>query len=82
MNREDIRWRTTERLGFDRLGPGTYWGSPDGSPRTNIVFFDRFTYLPILSSPATPVTERAPPRSLPLVAEFSERMGDLERTDT
>lgn len=81
-SRTDIRWRTTERLGFDRLGPGTYWGGPDGPPRSSIVYFDRFTYTPMGSSRGTPATERAPARSVPLATELDERIGDVARTDT
>lgn len=81
-SRDDVRWRTTERLGFDRLGPGTYWGGPDGAPRTSIVYYDRFMYIPIGSSPGEPVTERAPARSVPLITELDKRIGDIERTDT
>lgn len=81
-NRDDLRWRTTEKLGFDRLGPGTYWGGPDGPPRTSVVYYDRFTYIPIGSSPGIPETERAPARSVPIVTELDERIGDIEQADT
>lgn len=36
----DLRWRTTESMGTDRLGPGTYWGGTEVSPRDNHVHFD------------------------------------------
>lgn len=43
-DRTDLRWRTTENLGFDRLGPGSYWGGDRGSPQNNIVYYDKFQY--------------------------------------
>lgn len=44
LERTDLRWRTTERLGFDRLGPGTYWGGTVVSPARNVVFYDGVQY--------------------------------------
>ncbi|WP_132059383.1 hypothetical protein [Halorussus amylolyticus] len=38
----DVRWRTTEDLGFDRLGPGSYWGGSEVSPRNNRVKYNDF----------------------------------------
>jgi hypothetical protein len=35
-----LRWRTTEDIGTDRLGPGTYWGGSEVSPQTQHVHFD------------------------------------------
>lgn len=43
-DRTNFRWRTTEELGFDRLGPGSYWGGAVGSPRHNIIYYDNFRY--------------------------------------
>lgn len=40
----NFRWRTTEELGFDRLGPGSYWGGSVASPRHNIIYYDNFRY--------------------------------------
>ena len=40
----DLRWRTTEALGFDRLGPGSYWGGTEGAPENNILYYDTFRY--------------------------------------
>lgn len=36
----DLRWRTTDSIGCDRIGPGTYWGGSEVSPRENHVHFD------------------------------------------
>lgn len=36
----DLRWRTTESIGVDRVGPGTYWGGSAVSPQDNHVHFD------------------------------------------
>lgn len=44
IDRRDLRWRTTERLGFDRLGPGSYWGGSHVSPANNVLYYDRFSY--------------------------------------
>jgi hypothetical protein len=35
-----MRWRTTEDIGTDRVGPGTYWGGTEVSPQTQYVDFD------------------------------------------
>ena len=40
----DLRWRTTEALGFDRLGPGSYWGGSEVSPRDNTVYYDGYRF--------------------------------------
>lgn len=42
--RDGLRWRTTEELGFDRLGPGSYWGGEDVSPTNNFVYYDDFRF--------------------------------------
>lgn len=42
--RTDVRWRSDRHLGFDRLGPGTYWGGKVGSPKHNIIYYDGFQY--------------------------------------
>ncbi|NHN46668.1 hypothetical protein G9464_03540 [Halostella sp. JP-L12] len=42
--RSDLRWRTTAELGFDRLGPGSYWGGSKESPQDNILYYDLFQY--------------------------------------
>ena len=44
IDRRNLRWRTTERLGFDRLGPGSYWGGSTVSPANNVLYYDRFAY--------------------------------------
>jgi hypothetical protein len=45
LDRDTVRWRTTEDLGFDRLGPGSYWGGQKPSPETNILYYDLFGYV-------------------------------------
>lgn len=40
----NLRWRTTEDLGFDRLGPGSYWGGSEVSPRDNTVYYDDYRF--------------------------------------
>ena len=35
-----LRWRTTEEMGVDRVGPGVYWGGNEVSPRDNEIWFD------------------------------------------
>lgn len=44
LDRRDIRWRTTEELGFDRLGPGSYWGGSGVSPENNVLQYSQFSY--------------------------------------
>lgn len=36
----DLRWRTSGDIGVDRVGPGTYWGGTEVSPRNNHVHYD------------------------------------------
>lgn len=43
-DRTDVRFRTTEHLGFDRVGPGTYWGGKKGAPQHNVAYYDLFQY--------------------------------------
>lgn len=42
--RTDLRFRTTEELGFDRIGPGSYWGGSEVSPRDNTIYYDDFRF--------------------------------------
>ncbi|WP_158059006.1 hypothetical protein [Halorussus halophilus] len=35
-----LRWRTTEDMGIDRVGPDIYWGGTEVSPSDNDVWFD------------------------------------------
>ena len=42
--RTGLRFRTTEELGFDRIGPGTYWGGSEVSPRDNTLYYDDFRF--------------------------------------
>lgn len=44
IKRADVGWRTTEDLGFDRLGPGAYWGGTEVSPRDNYIYYDDFRF--------------------------------------
>lgn len=44
LERTDVRWRTDEALGFDRLGPGSYWGGDKPAPQTNILYYDAFGF--------------------------------------
>lgn len=35
-----LRFRSTNSTGIDRVGPGTYWGGTETSPRNNHAYFD------------------------------------------
>ena len=42
--KRNFRWRTTEALGFDRLGPGSYWGGTEVAPKDLFVYYDDFRF--------------------------------------
>lgn len=44
IKRANVGWRTTDDLGFDRLGPGAYWGGTEVSPRDNYIYYDDFRF--------------------------------------